>query len=49
MEPVHESLPVDVRVPFHSLQAVRAFLAYNQIQYNVMIEDVQVRLFQSCG
>ncbi|KAG1939182.1 carboxypeptidase A5 [Pimephales promelas] len=41
MEPVHESLPVDVRVPFHSLQAVRAFLAYNQIQYNVMIEDVQ--------
>ncbi|XDV52975.1 hypothetical protein PO909_021605 [Leuciscus waleckii] len=41
MEPIHESLPVDVRVPFHSLQAVRAFLAYNQIQYNVMIEDVQ--------
>ncbi|XP_067292183.1 carboxypeptidase A1-like [Pseudorasbora parva] len=41
MEPVHESLPVDVRVPFHSLQAVRAFLAYNQIQYNVMIENVQ--------
>ncbi|XP_067235208.1 carboxypeptidase A1-like [Chanodichthys erythropterus] len=41
MEPVHESLPVDVRVPFHSLQAVRAFLAYNQIQYNVMIMDVQ--------
>ncbi|XP_056107013.1 carboxypeptidase A1-like [Rhinichthys klamathensis goyatoka] len=41
MEPVHESLPVDVHVPFHSLQAVRAFLAYNQIQYNVMIEDVQ--------
>ncbi|XP_077066816.1 carboxypeptidase A1-like [Siphateles boraxobius] len=41
MEPVHESLPVDVHVPFHSLQAVRAFLAYNQIQYNVMIENVQ--------
>ncbi|KAG1939183.1 carboxypeptidase A5 [Pimephales promelas] len=41
MEPVHESLPVDVRVPFHSLQAVRAFLAYNQIQYQVMIMDVQ--------
>ncbi|XP_048015002.1 carboxypeptidase A1-like [Megalobrama amblycephala] len=41
MEPVHESLPVDVRVPFHSLQAVRAFLAYNQIQYDVMIENVQ--------
>ncbi|XP_056106999.1 carboxypeptidase A1-like [Rhinichthys klamathensis goyatoka] len=41
MEPVHESLPVDVHVPFHSLQAVRAFLAYNQIQYQVMIMDVQ--------
>ncbi len=41
-EPVHESLPVDVHVPFHSLQGVRAFLGYNQIQYNVMIMDVQV-------
>ncbi|TRZ01587.1 hypothetical protein DNTS_010152 [Danionella cerebrum] len=41
MDPVHESLPVDVRVPFHSLQAVRAFLAYNQIPYHVMIENVQ--------
>ncbi|XP_055047500.1 carboxypeptidase A1 [Misgurnus anguillicaudatus] len=41
MGPVHESLPVDVRVPFNSLQAVRAFLAYNHIQYRVMIEDVQ--------
>uniref|UniRef100_A0A8C1U7G2 Carboxypeptidase A1 n=1 Tax=Cyprinus carpio TaxID=7962 RepID=A0A8C1U7G2_CYPCA len=43
-EPVHESLPVDVYVPFHSLQAVRVFLRYNQIQYNVMIMDVQVGL-----
>ncbi len=43
-EPVQESLPVDVHVPFHSLQAVRAFLGYNQIQYNVMIKDVQVGL-----
>ncbi|KAA0724444.1 Carboxypeptidase A1 [Triplophysa tibetana] len=41
MEPVHESLPVDVRVPFNSLQAVRSFLGYNHIQYRVMIEDVQ--------
>ncbi|KAI7812031.1 carboxypeptidase A1-like [Triplophysa rosa] len=41
MEPVRESLPVDVRVPFDSLQAVRAFLAFNNIQYRVMIEDVQ--------
>uniref|UniRef100_A0A673HQY8 Carboxypeptidase A1 n=1 Tax=Sinocyclocheilus rhinocerous TaxID=307959 RepID=A0A673HQY8_9TELE len=43
-EPIHESLPVDVHVPFHSLQAIRAFLGYNQIQYNVMIMDVQVGL-----
>ncbi|XP_062856153.1 carboxypeptidase A1-like [Trichomycterus rosablanca] len=41
MEPVHESLPVDVRVPLHSLQDVRAFLAYNKISYQVMISDVQ--------
>ncbi|XP_065147861.1 carboxypeptidase A1-like isoform X5 [Paramisgurnus dabryanus] len=41
MGPVHESLPVDVLVPFNSLQPVRAFLAYNHIQYRVMIEDVQ--------
>nr|XP_055047498.1 carboxypeptidase A1-like [Misgurnus anguillicaudatus] len=41
MGPVHDSLPVDVRVPFNSLQPVRAFLAYNHIQYRVMIEDLQ--------
>ncbi|XP_051548319.1 carboxypeptidase A5 [Myxocyprinus asiaticus] len=41
MEPIRESLPIDVRVPFNSLQAVRAFLAYNHIEYLVMIEDVQ--------
>uniref|UniRef100_A0A8B9KUK6 Carboxypeptidase A1 n=1 Tax=Astyanax mexicanus TaxID=7994 RepID=A0A8B9KUK6_ASTMX len=40
-EPVEESLPVDIRVPFHSLQPVRAFLAYHEIHYNIMIEDLQ--------
>uniref|UniRef100_A0A9J8B0Z9 Carboxypeptidase A1 n=1 Tax=Cyprinus carpio carpio TaxID=630221 RepID=A0A9J8B0Z9_CYPCA len=40
-EPIHESLPVDVHVPFQSLQDVRAFLGNNQIQYDVMIMDVQ--------
>uniref|UniRef100_A0A8B9KXI8 Carboxypeptidase A1 n=1 Tax=Astyanax mexicanus TaxID=7994 RepID=A0A8B9KXI8_ASTMX len=40
-EPIHESLPIDVRVPFESLQPVRSFLAYNEIYYNVMIEDLQ--------
>ncbi|XP_051979128.1 carboxypeptidase A1 [Xyrauchen texanus] len=43
-EPIRESLPVDVHVPFNSLQAVRAFLAYNHIEYFVMIEDVQALL-----
>ncbi|NP_954965.1 carboxypeptidase A5 precursor [Danio rerio] len=41
MEPILESLPLDLHVPFHSLQAVRAFLAYNQIPYHIMIENVQ--------
>ncbi|NP_001018318.1 carboxypeptidase A1 precursor [Danio rerio] len=41
MNPARESLPVDLHVPFHSLQAVRAFLAYNQIPYHIMIENVQ--------
>ncbi|KAB5571633.1 hypothetical protein PHYPO_G00227300 [Pangasianodon hypophthalmus] len=41
MEPVDESLPVDVRVPFHSLQAVRAFLGYHEIHYEIMIQDLQ--------
>ncbi len=48
MPPSRASLPVDVHVPFHSLQAVRAFLAYNQIQYHVMINNVQVGLYQNC-
>ncbi|XP_037396300.1 carboxypeptidase A1-like [Pygocentrus nattereri] len=41
MEPVHESLPVDVHVPFRSLQPVKSFLAYNEIHYEVMIKDLQ--------
>ncbi|KAL7885508.1 hypothetical protein AOLI_G00058030 [Acnodon oligacanthus] len=40
-EPIDESLPVDVRVPFHSLQPVRSFLAYNEIHYDIVIEDLQ--------
>ncbi|MCI4380359.1 hypothetical protein PGIGA_G00239180 [Pangasianodon gigas] len=39
--PFDVSLPVDVRVPFHSLQAVRAFLGYHEIHYEIMIQDVQ--------
>ncbi|XP_026878061.2 carboxypeptidase A1-like [Electrophorus electricus] len=40
-EPIHDSLAVDVRVPFHSLQAVRAFLGYHEIHYEIMIHDLQ--------
>ncbi|XP_072519084.1 carboxypeptidase A1-like [Salminus brasiliensis] len=56
MEPIHEDLPVDVRVPFQSLQPVRSFLAYNEIYYDIMIEDLQDLLdmeqremMRSCG
>uniref|UniRef100_A0AAR2J9F0 Carboxypeptidase A1 n=1 Tax=Pygocentrus nattereri TaxID=42514 RepID=A0AAR2J9F0_PYGNA len=40
-EPIDVSLPVDARVPFHSLQPVRSFLAYNEIHYDIMIADLQ--------
>ncbi|KAG9342364.1 hypothetical protein JZ751_016866 [Albula glossodonta] len=40
-EPVDSSLPVDIHVPFHSLQAVKAYLEANEIQYTVMIKDLQ--------
>jgi len=36
--------PVDVRVPFHSLQAVKAFLENQDIQYSIMIRDLQAML-----
>ncbi|XP_017330143.3 carboxypeptidase A1 [Ictalurus punctatus] len=41
MDPVDVSLPVDVRVPFYSLQDVRAFLGYHEIHYEIMIQDLQ--------
>uniref|UniRef100_A0A8B9TIH9 Carboxypeptidase A1 n=1 Tax=Anas platyrhynchos TaxID=8839 RepID=A0A8B9TIH9_ANAPL len=37
--------PVDVRVPFPSLQPLKAHLEANGVPYSIMIEDVQVR----CG
>ncbi|KAM9854627.1 carboxypeptidase A5 [Aulostomus maculatus] len=36
--------PVDVRVPSHSLQAVKVFLESRDIEHSVMIEDLQVML-----
>ncbi|KAG8138518.1 hypothetical protein E2320_004402 [Naja naja] len=39
--PAHPDLPIDVRVPFHSLQGVKVFLETNDIQYSIMINNVQ--------
>ncbi|XP_015684944.1 carboxypeptidase A1-like [Protobothrops mucrosquamatus] len=39
--PAHPDLPVDVRVPFPSLQPVKAFLENNDIAYSIMINNVQ--------
>ena len=35
--------PVDVRVPFHSLQSVKVYLESQGLQYSIMIKDLQVR------
>lgn len=34
--------PVDIRVPFHSLQTVKIYLETQGIEYSTMIEDLQV-------
>ncbi|NWX47980.1 CBPA1 Carboxypeptidase, partial [Steatornis caripensis] len=39
--PTSPGHPVDMRVPFPSLQAVKIFLESNSISYSIMIEDVQ--------
>ncbi|XP_043821165.1 carboxypeptidase A1-like [Dromiciops gliroides] len=42
--PSQPSNPIDVRVPFPSVQAVKMFLESNDIKYSVMIKDVQLLL-----
>ncbi|XP_007981102.3 carboxypeptidase A1 [Chlorocebus sabaeus] len=39
--PAHPGSPIDVRVPFPSIQAVKIFLESSGISYDTMIEDVQ--------
>ncbi|NXC76262.1 CBPA5 Carboxypeptidase, partial [Anhinga anhinga] len=39
--PTSPSHPVDLRVPFTSLQAAKIFLESNNISYSIMIEDIQ--------
>ncbi|XP_062276047.1 carboxypeptidase A5 [Scomber scombrus] len=36
--------PVDIRVPFHSLQSVKIHLETQDIEYSVMIKDLQMML-----
>ncbi|XP_071781619.2 carboxypeptidase A5 [Centroberyx gerrardi] len=36
--------PVDVRVPFYSLQAVKVYLEAQELKYSIMIKDLQVVL-----
>uniref|UniRef100_A0A3P8Y821 Carboxypeptidase A1 n=1 Tax=Esox lucius TaxID=8010 RepID=A0A3P8Y821_ESOLU len=43
-EPTDLSTPVDIRVPNIHLQTVKAFLEAEDIQYYIMIEDLQVML-----
>ncbi|XP_053319190.1 carboxypeptidase A2-like [Spea bombifrons] len=40
-EPANIDNPVDVRVPFHSLQSVKSYLEFNNIEYSIMINDLQ--------
>lgn len=42
LEPHGPGRPVDIRVPFPSLQPLKAHLEANGISYSIMIEDVQV-------
>ncbi|XP_074840306.1 carboxypeptidase A1-like [Carettochelys insculpta] len=41
LRPAKPGLPVDVRVPFQSLQAVKVFLESNSIPYTILVNDVQ--------
>ncbi|KAL4640731.1 carboxypeptidase A2-like [Arapaima gigas] len=46
LSPISSDLPVDVRVPFASLPAVKVLLESNNIPHYVMIKDVQELLDQ---
>uniref|UniRef100_A0A3Q1ILU3 Carboxypeptidase A1 n=1 Tax=Anabas testudineus TaxID=64144 RepID=A0A3Q1ILU3_ANATE len=38
------SIPVDIRVPFHSLQFIKIYLETQNIDYSIMIKDLQMML-----
>ncbi|XP_006979478.1 carboxypeptidase A1 [Peromyscus maniculatus bairdii] len=43
-DPVRPGIPIDVRVPFTSIQSVKVFLESHGINYEIMIEDIQTLL-----
>ncbi|KAL1778160.1 carboxypeptidase A1 [Sigmodon hispidus] len=40
-DPARPGIPIDVRVPFFSIQSVKVFLESHGISYEIMIEDIQ--------
>lgn len=42
------SFPVDIRVPPHTLQALKSFLEGHDMEYSTMIEDLQVYHESTC-
>nr|XP_033814696.1 carboxypeptidase A2-like isoform X2 [Geotrypetes seraphini] len=44
LRPSNPEIPVDIRVPFTSLQAVKVYLESRGIEYSIMIKDVQALL-----
>ncbi|XP_033883101.3 carboxypeptidase A1-like [Acipenser ruthenus] len=44
LHPANPELPVDIRVPFSNVQAVKVLLESSNIQYSVLIDDVQAVL-----
>ncbi|NXE15489.1 CBPA2 Carboxypeptidase, partial [Lophotis ruficrista] len=44
INPSTSALPVDVRIPANSIQAVKAFLESYGIEYSILIEDLQIVL-----
>uniref|UniRef100_A0A8C4VXR1 Carboxypeptidase A2 n=1 Tax=Gopherus evgoodei TaxID=1825980 RepID=A0A8C4VXR1_9SAUR len=42
LHPSNPALPVDIRVPFPSLQSVKVFLESHHIEYSILLEDLQV-------
>ncbi|XP_006120382.2 carboxypeptidase A2 [Pelodiscus sinensis] len=44
LHPSNPALPVDIRVPFASLQAVKVFLESHHIEYSILLEDLQMAI-----